>query len=327
MAYSRENYRLVREAFEKKRDYAESAAQQRAQKVYELHPDIFEIDIKLSRTGLDVMECITNGKDVPMGIEALRQKNEELQTQRRALLIKYGYGEDYLKTKYECDICDDTGFDGLKMCKCMRHALTMAGIESSGIGALYKTQKFDNFDISFYDSSAENLSHMSYILNACIDYAEHFSDDNNKSLLLMGATGLGKTHLTTSIACVIIDKGYDVIYDSAQNILAAYEARHFERNLSVDTEKFVNCDLLIMDDLGTEMSNSFTLRCFYNIINTRLVSGKATIINTNLKRKEIQERYTDRIASRILGEYNIHQFLGKDIRMQKLERRQKKNVF
>lgn len=317
MAYSRENYRLVREAFEKKRDDAESAAQQRAQKVYDLHPDIFAIDVQLSRTGLDVMECITTEKDVPVGIERLRKKNEELQAARRELLIRYGYGEDYLKTKYECDICDDTGFDGLKMCKCMRHALTMAGIESSGIGALYKTQRFENFDMSFYNTSPDVSRRMSGILAACINYAENFADNNNESLLLMGATGLGKTHLTTSMAYVIIDKGYDVVYDSAQNIFSAYEAKRFDKNMSVDTDKFMACDLLIMDDLGTEMNNAFTVSCLYNIINTRLVAGKATIINTNLSLADINKKYTDRIGSRIMGEYNIHQFLGSDIRMQK----------
>jgi len=317
MAYSRENYRLVREAFEKKREDAESAAQMRAKKVYELHPDIFDIDVKLSRTGLDVMECITTDKNVPVGIERLRRKNEELQKQRRELLIKYGYGEDYLKTKYECAICDDTGFDGLKMCKCMRHALTMAGIESSGIGALYKTQRFENFDMSFYNTTPDVSRRMSGILSACINYAENFSDGGNESLLLMGATGLGKTHLTTSMAYVIIDKGYDVVYDSAQNIFSAYEAKRFDKNMSVDTDKFMTCDLLIMDDLGTEVSNAFTVSCLYNIINTRLVAGKATIINTNLSLAEINKRYTDRIGSRIMGEYNIHQFLGSDIRMQK----------
>lgn len=317
MAYSRENYRLVREAFEKKREDAESAAQMRAKKVYELHPDIFDIDVKLSRTGLDVMECITTDKNVPVGIERLRRKNEELQKQRRELLIKYGYGEDYLKTKYECAVCDDTGFDGLKMCKCMRHALTMAGIESSGIGALYKTQRFENFDMSFYNTTPDVSKRMSGILGACINYAENFSDGGNESLLLMGATGLGKTHLTTSMAYVIIDKGYDVVYDSAQNIFSAYEAKRFDKNMSVDTDKFMTCDLLIMDDLGTEMSNAFTVSCLYNIINTRLVAGKATVINTNLSLAEINKRYTDRIGSRIMGEYNIHQFLGSDIRMQK----------
>jgi len=133
----------------------------------------------------------------------------------------------------------------------------------------------------------------------------------------MGATGLGKTHLTTSMAYVIIDKGYDVVYDSAQNIFSAYEAKRFDKNMSVDTDKFMTCDLLIMDDLGTEVSNAFTVSCLYNIINTRLVAGKATIINTNLSLAEINKRYTDRIGSRIMGEYNIHQFLGSDIRMQK----------
>lgn len=317
MAYSRENYRLVREAFEKKRADAENAAQMRAQQVYELHPDIFAVDVKLSRTGLDVMQCITSGADVAIGIEKLRVKNEELQALRKELLLKYGYAQDYLNTKYECGICNDTGFDGLKMCKCMRHALTLAGIESSGIGALYKTQRFDNFDMSFYNTSPEISKRMSGILSACINYAENFSDDNNESLLLVGATGLGKTHLTTSMAYVIIDKGYDVVYDSAQNIFAAYEAKRFDRNMSVDTDKFLNCDLLILDDLGTEMSNAFTVSCLYNIINTRLVAGKATIINTNLSLAEINKRYTDRIGSRIMGEYNIHQFLGNDIRMQK----------
>lgn len=317
MAYSKENYRLVREAFEKKRADAENRAQARAQEIYSLYPDIFAIDVKLSRTGLDVMECISSQKDVLAGIDKLRVKNAELQAQRKALLLQYGYPEDHLSTNYECSICDDTGFDGLKMCKCMRHALTMAGIESSGIGALYKTQRFENFDMSFYNASPEISKRMSGILSACINYAESFSDDKNESLLLTGGTGLGKTHLTTSMAYVIIDRGYDVVYDSAQNIFSAYEAKRFDRNTGVDVDKFISCDLLILDDLGTEVTNAFTVSCLYNIINTRLVSGKATIINTNLTLSEINKKYTDRIASRIMGEYNIHQFLGNDIRMQK----------
>ena len=248
-------------------------------------------------------------------------QNLELQKKRRGLLSSYGYQEDYLDVKYSCEICDDTGFDGLKMCKCMRHALTMAGIESSGIGGLYKFQRFDNFDLSFYAGSKAIYDRMSGILSACKGYAQNFSDSSNPSLLLMGATGLGKTHLTTSMAYEIIDKGYDVVYDSAQNIFSAFEAKRFERDVNVDTGKFLSCDLLIIDDLGTEMTNSFTVSCLYNIINTRIVSGKATIINTNCTLEEINKRYTDRIGSRIMGEYNIHQFLGNDVRMQKRMKR------
>ena len=317
MAYSRDNYKLVREAFEKKRAKAQSDAQARAAQVYAMHPDILKVDTMLSRTGLDVMECITSSQNLESDMNVLKQKNQDLQELRGVLLEKYGYTRDYLDTKYQCTVCDDTGFDGLKMCRCMRQALTLAGIESSGIKGLYQYQRFENFDLSYYRTSEAAYQRMSGILAACRSYAENFADEGNENLLLVGGTGLGKTHLTTAMAYVIIDRGYDVVYDSAQNIFSAYEAKRFSRDMSVDCDKYVNCDLLIMDDLGTEVANAFTVSCLYNIINTRLVSGKATIINTNCPLQEINKRYTDRIGSRIMGEYNIHQFLGNDVRMQK----------
>ena len=317
MAYSRDNYRLVREAFEKKRAKAQSDAQARAAQVYALHPEVLRLDTELSRTGLDVMQCINTSKDLENDMDRLRDKNQELQRQRIALLESYGYPADYLDAKYECKICDDTGFDGLKICRCMRQALTLAGIESSGIGGLYKYQRFENFDLSYYRSSEDAYRRMSGILAACKNYAEGFSDKDNDNLLLVGGTGLGKTHLTTAMAYVIIDRGYDVVYDSAQGIFSAFEAKRFSRDNSVDCDKYLQCDLLIIDDLGTEVANAFTVSCLYNIINSRLVSGKATVINTNCQLAEINKRYTDRIASRIMGEYNIHQFLGNDVRMQK----------
>ena len=154
-------------------------------------------------------------------------------------------------------------------------------------------------------------------------YVEKFNDSTSTSLLFVGATGLGKTHLSTAMATGIIYKGYDVIYDTAQNILSDFEDERFRKdNLNESkgylTKKYFTCDLLIIDDLGTELTNTFTLSVLYNLINTRVNSKKPMIISTNLMSKELNQRYDQRITSRLLGAFEPILFHGKDIRMQKL---------
>ncbi len=319
MAYSRDTYRRVREQYEEKRKLAIDEADARKVEIYAKIPEVQKIDAYLSGTGAAIMECIMKKTNVREGIAALQYENEQLQKKRAELLAAAGYPADYTSPRFSCPVCADTGFDGLKMCRCMKKAMTLAGIEDSGLSKLCETQSFENFDLGFYASDQQALARMKGIYRALYDYAENFSDKEHPNLLLVGGTGLGKTHLTTSMAVKIIDKGFDVLYESAPDLFGILESQRFARESEkrVDTDHYFTCDLLIIDDLGAEATTGFTVSCLYNLINTRLISGKATIINTNLGFNEVSKRYTDRIASRLLGEYSIHQFLGSDVRMQK----------
>jgi DNA replication protein DnaC len=186
-----------------------------------------------------------------------------------------------------------------------------------------KNQRFENFDLSFYpDKSDKNgvvpRKIMTSVLKMTKEYAINFTP-TSKSLLFIGGVGLGKTHLSLSIVSEVLAKGYDVVYGSAQNLFSAAEREHFSyTGESAKTDALLQCDLLVIDDLGTEFMTSFTQSLFYNIINTRLLSCKPTIINTNLNFKELEERYTPRITSRFMGEYELIKFFGIDIRQQKM---------
>jgi len=202
----------------------------------------------------------------------------------------------------------------------MHRALVMAGYESSGIGKLIRTQSFESFRLDYYTDPSD-LDTMRKVLEHCTNFVNEFSTDNARSMLFVGGTGLGKTHLSTSVAKAIIDRGFDVVYDTTQNILADFEYERFVRGYSDNTgnrtAKYFDCDLLIIDDLGTEMSNQFTVACIYNIINTRINNSKSMIISTNLNQKEMRERFGERIVSRLFGEFMALRFAGKDVRLQK----------
>ena len=165
---------------------------------------------------------------------------------------------------------------------------------------------------------------MKQVLDHLRRYAETFRPAEAGNLIFMGATGLGKTHLSSAVARRVIERGSYVVYESAQELFSVYESRRFRVNSYSDEEtgddvdRFTECDLLIIDDLGTEMTNRFTVSCLYHVLNQRLIRHLPTLINTNLRGPELRERYDDRILSRIFGEFLPLQFLGSDVRMQKI---------
>ena len=238
---------------------------------------------------------------------------------RAQLLCANGYPADYSDVHYECNECSDTGFVNGKMCKCMRTALNYAGYESSGVLKLIEKQNFETFDLTYYEGGERQ--HMESILNRAKSYAAKFDGNSMSNLLFMGQTGIGKTHLSSAIAKVIIDNGYDVVYESAQKIFADFEAERFGRVPAGEdrTRRYMECDLLIIDDLGTELTNQFTISSLYNVINSRLNRRKSMIINTNLMQAELCDRYSDRISSRLFGLFSPYLFTGDDIRSRKLQ--------
>ena len=234
------------------------------------------------------------------------------------MLVANGYPADYADIRYRCEACGDTGFIGTKMCRCMRDELVMAGYESSGIGRLMQTQSFESFSLDYYP--AADRQGMEANLRTLREFAAHFDTRRGENYLLIGTTGLGKTHLSTSVARTVIDGGFDVVYDTAQGVFSAFEAAQFGRDAAAGEEKYLRCELLIMDDLGTELTNTFTVSCLYNVIITRLNNNLSTIINKNLTHSELRARYADRITSRLFGEFRPLMFTGNDIRREKLKR-------
>jgi len=328
MGYNKENYKRIREEYENKYKRAHEDADRRRAIAQSAIPGLVEIDRELGRVGLQIMSAIVagEGKTEKM-VSEIKEKNLALQKSRGELLRAYGYPEDYTDVKYECEDCGDSGYVEGKMCECMRRRLIMAGCESSGIAQLMREQNFDNFSLEYYRASKENYVEMEMILSSVRRFAEGFEENNGQNLLFLGGTGLGKTHLSSAVARRVIERGYDVSYVTAQGLISDFERERFGNSGygagEGNTERYFEADLLIIDDLGTEMTNQFTVACLYNVINTRINLKKSTIISANVNAGELRQRYTDRIASRLLGEYRVLPFSGKDVRAQKLNRKNK----
>lgn len=318
MGFNRENYAKIKQEYDGKYLRAQDAARLRRTEVHAAIPEVAKIDAALAATGMRIFEASL--KDDKVELANIESETAELNRERAALLVSAGFSADYTDIKYECDKCGDTGVVDYRMCSCMLEKLIVAGLESSGMYSLIKTQTFDNFDLSFY--SGEANARMKMILEIARSYAEKFDAETSGSIIMMGGTGLGKTHLSSAIGGVVAKKGNDVYYTGAVDMLADFETERFGYDRQGEqesvTDKYFSCDLLIIDDLGTELINQFTTSSLYNLLNARLVRKKATIINTNFTRDELRKKYQDRITSRIFGEYTVLPFMGTDIREKKI---------
>ena len=326
MGFNKANYSRIRAEYQTKFLKAHAEADRRMAEVHQKSSEIAAIDHELTKTGMEIaMAALGSGEDYRATLAAVEEKNLALQEKRRALLEKMGYPADYTLPPYECDKCKDSGFVGVKMCDCMRRDLIMAGYESSGLGRLMQEQSFENFDLSFYKADAEQYSRMQENLELLKSYADNFTTES-ESLILCGPTGLGKTHLSTSVARRVIERGFDVYYTGAIEMFADFEQARFgagaeRREAGEELSRYTDCDLLILDDLGTEVANQFTTSCLYMVLNNRINLKKPTLISTNLTGAEIKARYADRITSRIFGEFSPLVFAGTDIRRQRLSKK------
>lgn len=323
MGYSRENIKKIKERFAEKRRAARTQSERRTEELEQKYPELKKLDSVIRETGVRIVEAAISGGDVKAKMEQLEREYDETIGYRRVFLKTYGYPDDYFDVKYDCVLCSDEGFDeNGRMCVCMKRALALATYESSGIGKLITKQSFDNFRLELYRAGTER-ENMRLVFEKCKDYAANFGSKTCEHMLFCGNTGLGKTHLSTSVAKCVIDRGFDVVYETAQGMFDDFEREKFTRDYSSarqqSTEKYFSCDLLIIDDLGTELKSQFTISCLYNIINTRLNNDKPMIISTNLERGKLRERYEDRITSRLFGEFSVLPFVGEDIRIKSLD--------
>ena len=238
-----------------------------------------------------------------------------------------GLPADYLEEKPVCPICNDTGYHAGGVCRCLRAYYAKEQQKELSRMLDLGNQSFDTFELEWYSDQVEpgrTISYqenMKWVYDVCAEYAHRFGRKPG-NLLLFGAPGLGKTHLSAAIAREVSGRGYSVVYDTASHIFERFESQKFGREdeAQEDVERVLECDLLILDDLGTEMTTAFVQSALYQILNTRLMEKRSTIVNTNLTPTDLARRYTPQIASRIEGEYQILPFLGQDIRKLKKSR-------
>ena len=324
MGYNQENFRRIREEYSRKYLQVQQAATNRREEIHAILPAVREIDAQLADMGLKIMQAALHSENYREALALIEAQSRELEEQRAQILVKNGFPADYTAPHYECQACGDTGYVDYKMCDCMRKKLILAGYASSGIGTLMQTQSFDNFSLEYYQ--ADRMTHllMQSNLEKAKAYARQFHPARSENLAMFGGTGLGKTHLSTAIARAVIEGGWDVVYVSCVDMFADYEAQRFGNSTGSPTgegiSRYTDCDLLIIDDLGTELTNQFTTSCLYGLLNTRLNRHLPVILSTNLETDEFRKRYWDRITSRVLGNFTVMPFKGMDIRRQKLSK-------
>ncbi len=335
MGYPREIYQQASAVLSARRQQANEQTLMHRREIYALLPQIEKYDKELAQIGMKTIQAVAGSPDqVETIIERLKQQSLGLQKQRDDLLAAAGLLEVYRDDGHTCKICKDSGYVGSKKCECFLALLREAAFDFLG-ATRPQDCRFENFSLDYYSpnplaNGVIPYQRMSQIKKFCMEYAQNFSADTQKrighhvtaspSLLFLGNTGLGKTHLSLAIAGEVINKGYGVIYGSVQNLLARLEKEKFSYSNQEEEQSYLSlvleCDLLILDDLGTEFLSQFVTSMIYNIINTRLLEGRPTIISTNLSFPDISKRYTDRLASRLFGGYTQFEFIGRDVRIQ-----------
>ena len=326
MPYSNDVYIKAKERISERRSNAQRIAQMKREQFYAQHPRLAEIDRELGELGAATAISVLRSGDAAGQLSNLAQRSLALQEEYDNILESAGLSHDALEPAYVCRHCNDTGFverDNMTvMCECFKKLMSDISCESLNEASPLALCTFDSFSLDYYSEKPDaNGSvprvRMGKILDYCRRYAEEFTPCS-KGLLMRGATGLGKTHLSLSIANEVIRKGYSVIYVTAPDILNRLEREHFNYKYDSEQDVFnslIKCDLLIIDDLGTEFMSQFSIAAVYNIFNSRILSGKPIILNTNLTMTELLNAYSQRFISRVMGACDRLDFIGEDIRL------------
>ncbi|CAH2215373.1 ATP-binding protein [Tepidibacter aestuarii] len=312
--------------YENNRDKAKLDLEMRKNKVYNKIPQMKDIDDKIFQIGLSLSKSVLmNENDRESIVQKCKTEMDNLKKQKEDLLNQYNIPSDYLQIHYKCNNCKDKGFtsDGSK-CECLKQELIRDAYKISNFSKLIEKENFNTFDMNIFSEEkidSEGISQKENMLNIyslCESFTLNFNQDNGENLLFYGQTGVGKTFMCSCIAKRLLDKGYSVLYETSYNVVELLQSYRFEKNHTYEDKRnyklLFECDLLIIDDLGTEMTNSFSISEMFNIINSRLINGKKTIVSTNLSPIQIANTYTDRIFSRISSHYRFLKFIGEDLR-------------
>lgn len=302
------------------------------QELYRRQPRLRELDRAIGGTMAELAGLAISGKPIQADgpeIADIRRRNLELQAQRAELLHTLGYEPDALDPTPACAKCGDSGWAGAEMCTCLKELCAQEQMKAlTALLNLTDEQNFDRLRLDVYsdqpwEGKRSPRENMKRVVTVCEGFARRFPDYPLHNLLLSGGTGLGKTFLSGCIAREVSGRGYSVVYDTAISLFSTFEAKKFSRDLGQerqardDTRRYLNCDLLILDDLGSELTTPLAQSTLYEVVNSRLQGGKHTIISTNLSMEQIGARYTPQVVSRLAGAYQELTFYGDDIRRMK----------
>ena len=324
MGYARQVYTQAENELNRRRTTAQDNAQRRLENFYAVCSEAEDVRRRIASTASRAAMAVLRSGNARETMEALKNENLSLQKQFADLLAAHGLTRADIEPQYTCKRCEDTGYVDGRICSCYRSLLKQIAYENLNRISPLTLSSFEDFSLLYYSDVSVNgersdREQMRNIYDFCRRYADNFKKDSG-NLFFTGATGLGKTHLSLAIAAEAINKGFGVVYGTAQTFALALERERFTRTEESggDTLDLLNdCDLLIIDDLGMEISSSYITATIYNVIDTRITLKKPTIISTNLSMQELEKRYNERFTSRIIGFYDRLIFRGKDIRMKK----------
>lgn len=315
MGYSKKVTQLAWAELERRRQAAQAAAAEALARFNAMCPRAEEVKYQMARNAAEAARAVLTGADARSLLEKRREQGLRLSEEYQRLLSQHGLSRKDIQPQYACPMCQDTGFIDGKMCQCYKNLRKTIAYSQLSSQLPLEQCTFDSFSLDFYSEAV--LPHMRKVLSACQTYAQRLRQ-NSPSMLFWGGTGLGKTHLSLAIANTAVEKGMGVVYGTAQSFASALERERFARDIQEGfgtEEGLKDCDLLIIDDLGTELSSSYVSAALYDVLNARMMAQRPTIISTNLGPAAIEERYSQRLASRIAGYYGKLEFKGKDIRV------------
>ena len=324
MALSQTQYQEIMDSYARIRHANQMEHQRRKEEIYDAVPEIRMIDEKIAHISISAAKYQLFHPDTD-GRPSLRSEIYELSMEKVNLLAVHHYPTDYLDDIYDCPDCKDTGYVGSEKCHCFQQHILDILYDQSNLRELIRTENFDNFRLDYYSdrpgtgSSLSPRENMREILARCRRFTDTFDSVPGDNLLISGNTGVGKTFLANCIAAEILKKGRSVIYMTAHQFFSELADYTFRRNQgNSDTLSFLlHCDLLIIDDLGTELNNGFINSQLFLCINERILHKKSTIISTNLSLKQLSQTYTERISSRFIESYEYFHIYGEEKKKKK----------
>ena len=294
----------------------------RRKEIEEKLPQVLDLERQIGKLSVEVsMSAFKDIKNRAEYLEKLKKRITDIRVQKSELLFSHGYPVNYLELNYKCENCHDTGFIGVEKCSCYKNNLVRIYYKNSDLNLLTKDNNFDNFNMEYYSSRKAGSEpesprkNMEKIFTRCMSLIRTF-DSTNENLLFYGNSGTGKTFLSNCIAKELLDKGHLVVYRTAESLIQNLKHIRFDGDTLLE-ELIINCDLLIIDDLGTEQISDFSKTELFNLLNKKILKNKKMIVSTNCTLEEILQIYSERISSRLLGNFGLYKFFGDDIRIKK----------
>ena len=325
MALSNSQYDAIMREYGRQQLENQHQLEARRNEIYRVIPAVRELEAEIASRSVAGAKRLLAGDTGALA--ELREELADLREQKAILIRAKGYPEDYLTLHYRCPDCEDTGWRQGRKCHCFLRAQMKLLYAQSNLDHVLDQENFSRLSYDYYDSSEiipelglTNADYMRRVVAGCREFAADF-DRKKENLLFTGSTGVGKTFLTNCIAKELIDSGHSVIYLSAGDLFEVFSRNKFDYDTPEDmrdTYRYIlDCDLLIIDDLGTELNNSFVSSQLFYCINERIGRKKGTIISTNLSMSMLKDTYSDRVTSRIMSNYRVIPLYGADIRMKK----------